>query len=74
MTSMWSDSLRLEIVETGKVTLDIQALVHETKAPVVRIKSALEAGNRNFGRLVKSLRNGYGVSRPSPPPTYPLML
>jgi hypothetical protein len=58
--------LLLELVQVADpiTTLDIQAWLHETKAPLARL-SGVDGTDRNFDRLVGEVRNGGGVSRPS---------
>ena len=58
--------LLLELVQVADpiTTLDIQAWLHETKAPLARL-SGIDGTDGNFDRLVGEVRNGGGVSRPS---------
>jgi hypothetical protein len=59
--------LRIKI-DTGPeiFSLDIQAWIRETEAPVFTLRGMLDVtDNWHFGRLVAALQNGYTVSRPS---------
>lgn len=59
--STWPTALRLEIIEAGMSSLDVQALVH--KAPVGRLQCRPGVDDHNFGELIKTLRKGKSVSR-----------
>ncbi|KAH9999194.1 hypothetical protein BJV74DRAFT_175939 [Russula compacta] len=67
MTSMslWPPSLQLEVLQARLSTLDIQAWIHKTKSPVVRIECAPGMDDRDFAQLVTSLRHsgGYAIAR-----------
>ena len=63
--SAWPKDLQLEKVADPIPTLDIQAWMHKTKVPVVRVGSIDGTDNWNFDQLVGAVRNGGGVSRSS---------
>ena len=69
---MWPTCLRLEILDIGICTMDIQTWIHENHAPVVRIKSVPGMDVGDFDELVKSLRNRGAVSLKESPLVYPL--
>ncbi len=63
MLSAWPKDLQLEIVaDTEIFTLDIQAWIRETKAPVVRVGYTDGTDKCYFDKLVETLRNARGVS------------
>lgn len=62
MMQLWPTCLRLEILDIGICTVDIQTWIHKSHAPVVRIKSVPGTDFGDFDELVKSLRNRGGVS------------
>ena len=64
--STWPKLLQIQLVQTAIFTLDIQAWIQMTNAPVTRIKCKPGVDSHEFDDLVKSLRNGGGVSRQSP--------
>ncbi|KAF8485874.1 hypothetical protein DFH94DRAFT_158493 [Russula ochroleuca] len=52
--------LRLKIINGPEISsLDIQAWIRETKAPVVPLRGIDGMDNRHFGQLVAALRNGH---------------
>ena len=59
----WRKNLPLELVQGDDpvTTLDIQAWILETKAPVVPLRSA----DSNFGQLIGRVKTGGGVSHSS---------
>jgi hypothetical protein len=66
-TSTFPTSLQVEIVEARRLlTLDIQSKIHERRAPMARVKRALETDNHTFGELVSWLREVGGVCRQAP--------
>jgi len=72
MVHMWPTCLRLEILDIGICTVDIQTWIHKNHAPVVRIKSVPGMDVGDFDELVKSLRNRGAVSPNNIPLVYPL--
>jgi len=72
MVCMWPTCLRLEILDIGICTVDIQTWIHKNHAPVVRIKSVPGMDVGDFDELVKSLRNRGAVSPKKIPLVYPL--
>ena len=61
--SAWPNHLQLEPVFDTQINhLDIQAWMHETKAPVVQLSCRDGTDKRQFCQLVKILRSGRGVS------------
>ena len=71
--SAWPKYLQLELVADSEIsTLDIQAWIHQTKAPVVRLENTNSTDKCYFDNLVETLRNARGVSfcfvQPEPSP------
>jgi hypothetical protein len=63
-TSKWPTSLRLEIVEAGMSTLNVQARMQKHKTAVARFQCPPGIVNQHFGELVETLREGNRVSGP----------
>jgi hypothetical protein len=57
-------NLRLEIVEAGMSTFDMQARIQKHKAAVTRFQCVPGIDNQHLGELVKTLREGKRVSGP----------
>jgi hypothetical protein len=62
-TSKWPATLRVEIVEAGMGSLDMQARIRKLKAPVARFQCPPGIDNQHFGGLIKTLRKDKCVSR-----------
>ena len=58
----WPESMRLNFIETGMRTLDMQGWIHKHKASVARIQCSSNKGKVGFDKLVESLREGQCVS------------
>lgn len=67
--SNWPTTLRLEIIEAGMSTLDIQGWIQRRKAPIARVQCPPGTNNHHFGELITTLRKGKCVSRHVPPPS-----
>jgi hypothetical protein len=63
MVSEWPKYLQLELVVDSEIsTLDIQAWLRQTKAPLVRLGHTSGTDKCYFDNLVVTLRNARGVS------------
>ena len=66
MLSAWPKYLQLELVVNSEIsTLDIQAWIRKTKAPMVRLGYTDDGSGADkcyFDNLVETLRNSRGVS------------
>ncbi len=61
--SAWPKCLQLELVVDSEIsTLDIQAWIRQTKAPVVRLEYTNGTDKCYFDDLVETIRNARGVS------------
>lgn len=61
--SAWPKYLQLELVADNEIsTLDIQAWIRQTKAPVVRLEYTNGTDNCYFENLIETIRNARGVS------------
>lgn len=61
--SAWPKYLQLELVDDSEIsTLDIQAWIRQTKAPVVRLGNTKGTDRCYFDNLVEAIRNARGVS------------
>ena len=67
MLSTWPKYLQLELVVDSEIsTLDIQAWIRQTKAPLVRLGYTDGTDKSYFDNLVETLRNARGVSSVCP--------
>lgn len=63
MLSAWPKYLQLGLVVDSEIsTLDIQAWVHQTRAPMVRLGYTDGTDECHFDNLVETIRNARGVS------------
>lgn len=63
MLSAWPKNLQLGLVADSEIsTLDIQAWIRQTKAPLVRLEYTKGTDKCYFDNLVETLRNARGVS------------
>jgi hypothetical protein len=61
--STWPKDLQLELVADSEIsTLDIQAWIRQTKAPLVRLGHKDGTDKRYFDKLIETIRNARGVS------------
>ncbi len=59
----WPKDLQLELIADSEIsTLDIQAWIRQTKAPLVRLGHTDGTDKRYFDKLIKAIRNARGVS------------
>ncbi|KAH9959673.1 hypothetical protein BC827DRAFT_1156231 [Russula dissimulans] len=64
--STFPTSLQVGIVEAGTGTRDIQSKIRKRKAPMARVKYALETDHLAFGELIEWLTKAGGVRRKVP--------
>jgi hypothetical protein len=63
MLSAWPTYLQLDLVVDSEIsTLDIQAWIRQTKAPMVRLGYTNGTDECDFVNLVETLRSARGVS------------